>query len=282
AEEWTHGSNAVGLLLTQIEGLADYRYEFESIEAFQSGTVGWAAAKVIGVVREAHHVPLRMVAVFNLIEGAWKVALWQVSEPTPNDPEIMGVELTDTLSSLIESIQDGSDIDLGQPDSPTTTVTVVFTDVEGSADRAVQMGDREWGRIVSQHFADIEEVATKHQGMVVKTLGDGAMLVFNSAAAGVGAALDIHRSVARLNNGDVRVRVGVHTGDALRRGGDYQGQTVDKAARVAAAATPGQTLVTETARALLGDAGDYRFSDAVILHLKGIPGVTNAFLLRDR
>ncbi|MGI9667143.1 MAG: nuclear transport factor 2 family protein, partial [Acidimicrobiia bacterium] len=42
AEEWTHGSNAVGLLLTQIEGLADYRYEFESIEAFQSGTVGWA------------------------------------------------------------------------------------------------------------------------------------------------------------------------------------------------------------------------------------------------
>jgi len=279
AEEWTYGANAVGLLITQIEGFADYRYELDTIVAYEAGQVGWVAGKVVAVVGETRRVPLRMVAVFHLEEGAWRIVLWHLSEPRPNDPEIMGVDLTETLSSLIDDIHQGSEVRVDDHETPTSTVTIVFTDVEGSTGRAFQMGDAGWGRLVTLHFQDMERIAESNEGVVVKTLGDGAMLAFNSVSGGLRAAREIQHSMTFLENGDVAVRVGVHTGDAIRSGGDYLGQAVDKAARVAAAARPGQSLVTDAARALLGESSDFRFGDAVVLELRGIPGTTNAYPL---
>ena len=279
SEEWTYGANAVSVLLTQVEGLADYRYEYKRMEAYEAGAIGWAAVDVTGVVRETHHVPLRIVGVFKLEEGAWRVAFWHLSEARPNDPRIMGVELTETLSSLIDAINEGADLTVSAEQLPSSTVTLLFTDVEASTSHAVEMGDEAWGRIMREHFQDMQRIAADNDGVVVKTLGDGAMLAFTSVSGGLASAIRIQRGTQRLGDGGIRVRAGVHTGDALRSAGDYLGQSVDKAARVAAAAQPGQCLVTAATRSLVAESDGFSFDAAVVLELKGIPGVTMAYPL---
>lgn len=278
-EEWTNGENALGLLLTQVAGTADFRYEFEKLVGYETGKTGWAACELTAVFDQKHRIPLRMVAVFHIEEGAWRVVLWHVSEPRPNDPEILGVDLTESLRSLVDAINQGSDVSVDDNDLPTSTVTIVFTDVEGSTSRAFDIGDVAWGQLVTRHFQDMERIADANGGVLVKTLGDGAMLAFNSVSGGLRAAAEIQGSIETLANGDVTIRVGVHTGDALRSGGDYLGKAVDKAARVAAAAIPGQTLVTDAARVLLEGSEEFQFGETIILELRGIPGTTIAYPL---
>jgi len=159
-------------------------------------------------------------------------------------------------------------------------VTLLFSDIEESTRRGVEFGDAVWGDVVQRHFGELHHVANAQGGIVVKTMGDGAMLAFESARDAARSAVEIQRSVARQESaGPFKVRVGVHTGDAMHTDGDYFGQMVNKTARIAACAAGGQVLVSDVVRGLADRTPGLVFGDPVVLRLKGIPGTHTAYPL---
>lgn len=151
------------------------------------------------------------------------------------------------------ALEDRAEIDaVAAPDG---SVAVLFSDIEESTALNEQLGDKGWVRLLAVHDSVLRDRVGRHGGHVVKSQGDGFMVVFSDPAAAVAAALDIQRAVAgshrRLRRTPVRVRIGIHVGTAVTRDGDYFGRNVAKAARVAASATGGQVLVSEEVRAVL-------------------------------
>lgn len=139
-----------------------------------------------------------------------------------------------------------------------------------------------WGDAVQRHFGEVHRIANAHGGIVIKTLGDGAMLAFDSARDAARSAVAIQRSVARQHTVEpFKVRVGVHSGDAMHVDGDYLGQTVNKTARIAAAADGGQVLVSDVVRGLVDQTPGLAYGDPIALELKGIPGTHTAYPLLE-
>ncbi|HEX7345282.1 MAG TPA: adenylate/guanylate cyclase domain-containing protein [Candidatus Limnocylindrales bacterium] len=139
---------------------------------------------------------------------------------------------------------------------PTGTVTFLRTDVEGSMRLMQQLGSA-WDEINAEHMALLRRAIEERGGTVVRTEGDAVFAVFPEARAAVAAAIDAQRAVA--GHGwpeavDVRVRIGLHSGEAHLAGDDYGGFEVNRAARIAAAGHGGQILISEPTRALVVDA----------------------------
>jgi predicted ATPase/class 3 adenylate cyclase len=128
-------------------------------------------------------------------------------------------------------------------------LTFLFTDIEAStrrweADRAGMSA------ALARHDEALRAAVTEAGGTVFKHTGDGICAVFGSAAAGLAAAISGQQ---RLVSGPLRVRMGIHSGDVEQRGGDYFGPTLNRVARLTAAAWGGQTLVSAAAAELAGD-----------------------------
>jgi class 3 adenylate cyclase len=104
-------------------------------------------------------------------------------------------------------------------------------------------------------------------GSVVKLLGDGSMLAFESARAAVRAAVDIQRA---SSHAPFTVRIGVHTGEVIRTADDLLGLTVNKAARVAASADAGSIMISSTTKDLVGSLHGIRMGEPRIVALKGL------------
>lgn len=139
---------------------------------------------------------------------------------------------------------------------PTGTVTFLRTDVEGSMRLMQELGGA-WDGVNAEHMALLRRALEEHGGTVVRTEGDAVFAVFPEARAAVTAAIDAQRAVA--GHGwpdavDLRVRIGLHSGEAYLAGDDYGGFEVNRAARIAAAGHGGQILLSEPTRALVIDA----------------------------
>lgn len=142
------------------------------------------------------------------------------------------------------------------PELPSGTVTFLFTDLEGST------------RLWEQHRADMVPALERHDallrravedagGVVVKTTGDGLHGVFTTTRAALDAALAAQRSLGAepwAIPGGLRVRMGLHTGDAVARDGDYYGPATNRAARVMSSAHGGQVVVSHATEEILRDA----------------------------
>jgi predicted ATPase len=144
-------------------------------------------------------------------------------------------------------------------------MTFVFTDLEGST-RLWEQHPEGMQLALARHDELLRTAIARHDGRVVKTTGDGVHAVFASARDALRAAADAQRAIATEQwerTGALRIRVGVHTGEAEPRDGDYYGPAVNRAARLMAAAHGGQILVSlateELARDSLDD--DVRFVD---------------------
>ena len=122
---------------------------------------------------------------------------------------------------------------------PTGTVTFLFTDIEGST-RLWQDEPEAMRAALAEHDALLREVIEKRRGFVFKHTGDGVAAAFASAGDAVDAAVDAQ---ARLAGLPFRVRMGLHTGEAQVRDGDYFGPTVNRCARLMAVAHGGQIVV---------------------------------------
>jgi len=160
------------------------------------------------------------------------------------------------------------------------TVTLMFSDIEGSTSLNAELGDASWVRVLRAHDDVVRARVEKYRGQVVKTAGDGFMVAFRDAEAacraGVGIQRDLRRSLdPRLRVvAAVRVRIGIHTGEVVARDGDYFGRNVATAARVADLATGGEVLATDAVRAALDDDAAVELAEMGPVELKGLPGTT--------
>ena len=140
-------------------------------------------------------------------------------------------------------------------DRPTGTLTLFFSDMEGSTRLARALGD-DWPDVLARHRKVLREVVESEGGIVVDCQGDSMFAVFVSASAGVRAASEAQRRLAAERWPDgvaVRVRIGVHTGEPAQTvDGGYAGVDVSHAARLCAAGHGGQVLLSESARLISG------------------------------
>ena len=151
-------------------------------------------------------------------------------------------------------------------------LTIVFTDLVGFSDWALEAGDTRAVDLLRQVGRVIEPVIETRSGRIVKRLGDGLMAVFADPAQAVDAALEAARVAGEVEVAGHRpqLRAGVHVGRPRKLGGDYLGVDVNIAARVAAAAGSGQVLVSDAVRARLDPEG-VRFRRRWRFAAKGAP-----------
>lgn len=145
--------------------------------------------------------------------------------------------------------------------------TILFTDIVGSTDLAAEVGDRQWRRVVAAHHVTVRRVLRRFGGREIDTAGDGFFASFGQPAQAVRAADAILSAVAKLG---LSLRAGVHTGEAETTGRKIGGIAVHIAARVVAAAEPGEVLVSSTVRDLVSGSG-LEFTDRGNHALKGVP-----------
>jgi predicted ATPase len=156
---------------------------------------------------------------------------------------------------------------------PSGTVTLVFTDIEGSTALLDELGAEAFKDALADHRRAVRDAFVAHSGYEVDDAGDGLFYTFASASEAVTA---VEQAMASLADGPVRVRVGVHTGEPLLDPPKYVGPDVHKAARIMSAAHGGQVLLSGATRELVAedvlDLGRHRlkdFPEAVSLYQLG-------------
>jgi predicted ATPase len=147
-------------------------------------------------------------------------------------------------------------------DRPAGTVTLLFTDIEGSTRLLEELGD-DYADALDRHRRILREAFARHGGVEVDTQGDAFFVSFARASDALAAATEARDA---LTGGPVRVRIGVHTGEPTVTGEGYVGMDVHRAARIAAVGHGGQILVSQTTRDLVGgdglrDLGEHRLKD---------------------
>ena len=156
------------------------------------------------------------------------------------------------------------------------TLTIVFSDIERSTDRTVQLGDERWLELLTVHNTIVRRHVGRQGGTEVKAQGDGFLLSFPSARRGLRAMVDVQRALAahaRSRPADaLRVRVGIHTGEVTIAEGDVFGRHVVLASRIADAARGGEILVSSLVRELLEPHDEFHFAEPRGVELKGIEG----------
>ncbi len=156
----------------------------------------------------------------------------------------------------------------------TGAVTFLFSDIEGSTRLELELGTERYATLRERHRALLRAAFAMNGGEEQSTEGDSFFVVFPTARNALAAALDAQRSLAAEawpSGAEVRVRMGIHSGEATRVGGDLVGYDINRAARIAGAAHGGQVLVSEAARSLAGvnlgegvelrDLGPHRLKD---------------------
>ncbi len=166
---------------------------------------------------------------------------------------------------------------------PTGTVTFLRTDVEGSMRLARALGSG-WDALNATHLEMIRGAVEAHDGVPVRTEGDAMFAAFGEAGAAVSAAIEAQRALAAHawpQDGDVRVRMGLHTGEAHLAGDDYGGFDVNRVARIAAVGHGEQIVLSETTRSLVESAlpAGVRVRDLGRHALKDIPVPEHLFQL---
>jgi predicted ATPase/class 3 adenylate cyclase len=137
---------------------------------------------------------------------------------------------------------------------PTGTVAFLMSDIEGSTRVVAAVGDA-FARMLDEHFVLLDQAIKTQGGSVVSSEGDSIFAVFPSARLAVAAAVDGQRALAAHDwppNAPIKVRMGIHAGEAVFGGRDYAGIDVHRAARITAAGWGGQILVSATVRDLVG------------------------------
>lgn len=141
-------------------------------------------------------------------------------------------------------------------DLPAGTVTFAFTDIEGSTKLLKELGD-EYGSVLSDHRQIVRGAFGEHGGVEIDTQGDAFFFAFVRARDAVEAAAKVQRLHAQhswLGGREVRMRVGLHTGEPTVGEEGYLGLDVVRAARLCSSGQGGQVLLSESTRALVGSS----------------------------
>src|ERR1700730_8541949 len=159
------------------------------------------------------------------------------------------------------------------PEVPSGTVTLLFSDIEGSTRLWEEYPELMRGAL-ERHDELLAMAVESEGGFVFKTVGDAFCVAFPTASAAIAGAVDAQRALAAESwpvNVEIRARMGLHSGECIERDNDYFGPTVNRAARLEATAHGGQIVLSATTRLLLGgafpigtalrDLGEHRLKD---------------------
>ena len=183
-------------------------------------------------------------------------------------PVSAGFSLGEAYSAIIDYAEDVLLTGGGARDSNRSLGSILFTDIVGSTDLLVSLGDASYRRLRDDHERQVHLAVENAGGRLVKVLGDGTLSVFDGPGRAVRCAEAIRRDASTLG---VEIRAGIHTGEVELAGGDIAGLTVHIAARVSTAAGPGEILVSQTVRDIVLGSG-LSFDDRGEHDLKGVPG----------
>jgi len=172
---------------------------------------------------------------------------------------------TDAIADEIEEFLTGT---RPAPEPNRVLATVLFTDIVGSTERAVQLGDRRWRDLLGAHDAAVRRELERFRGREVDTAGDGFLATFDGPARAVRAAISVSEAVRDLG---VEIRAGIHTGECELDGQKIRGIAVHTGARIASLAGPGEVLISHTVKDLVAGSG-LEFEDRGEHELKGVPG----------
>jgi class 3 adenylate cyclase/pimeloyl-ACP methyl ester carboxylesterase len=156
--------------------------------------------------------------------------------------------------------------------------TVLFTDIVGSTEQASRLRDRRWSELLNVHEEVARRLVEEFHGQLIKTTGDGILATFDGPGRAVGCAADLRDELHGIG---LQIRAGLHTGEVEQRDGDVGGIAVHIAARVMAAAGPGEILTSRTVRDLVVGS-DITLNDRGPQPLKGVEGTWQLFTLVGR
>ncbi len=161
------------------------------------------------------------------------------------------------------------------------TVTILFSDIEGSTQLNEELGDEAFVSLLGEHDRFVRGQVSRHGGHVVKSQGDGFMIVFPTPQDAVAAATAVQRKAAsagrRSRRTQLKVRIGINCGPVVSRDGDYFGRNVAMAARIAALADGGQTLLSAQVHQAL--EGEVDVEPLGAYELRGLAGEHELFAL---
>ena len=171
--------------------------------------------------------------------------------------------------------------DLRSHTAPDGTVTLLFSDIEGSTAMTDRLGDLRAQEVLRVHNDIFRQRLESFDGHEVKSMGDGFMLAFSSARNALLCSIVVQRAFAAHNiqgtSEPIRVRMGLHTGEAIKEEQDYFGRNVILAARISAKGLGGEILVSSLVKELTESGGDIRFEGGRDVELKGLAGLTRIY-----
>ncbi len=176
------------------------------------------------------------------------------------------------LDSVAQSVEQERP-DLRPAAAPDGTVTIMFSDIEGSTVLTEKLGDSRWLELLRRHNSVVRRHVAEHGGFEVKSQGDGFMVAFASARNTIRAAIAIQREFAARNQRAgqaLRVRIGLHTGEVIREREDFFGKNVILAARIAACARGDEILVSSLVREIVSSTAEFEFGEPREERLKGL------------
>jgi adenylate cyclase len=276
-DEWWVGAREFGAVLQiQWQETPPFDFDVHEIVGWREGTVGWIAARFDLNFEGRPPVPIRSTAVFHEEGTYWRMVQWQNSVAVANE-EIVGMGLTTTVDDILQDVQDERpSVSAMAPDG---SVTIVFTDIEGSTNLMETIGEKRWLELLAWHNDAVTQQTALFGGTVVKGQGDGFMLAFPACGSALACAVVLERLLrAGWEGTAVPTRMGIHCGNAKAESGDFFGRTVVIAARISGAAAGGEILVSDdVARSL---AGAFGLDASRSIAMKGISGHQSVFPVR--
>jgi len=176
----------------------------------------------------------------------------------------------DVIASALEPVTPA----LSRMSSPDGAVTLMLSDIADASGAAQALGAERWEQVIRDHHLLVERLVASHDGQVVKFEGDGFLASYNSAHAGLHAAVELQRTFAAgpADQRSLGIRVGLHAGFVLGNPEQMMGRNVVLAARIAAQAKGGEILVSSTARDYTQTDPSFRFEEHGEYHFKGLHG----------
>ena len=171
------------------------------------------------------------------------------------------------MDALLGEVREFLTGERAAPEVDRILATILFCDIVDSTQRAAELGDHEWKKLLSRFYAVVDGKLHHFRGRKLDTAGDGLFAAFDGPARAARCGAALVEAVQALG---LRLRVGVHTGECEVLGEKYSGIAVHVGARVASAAEPGQVLVTSTVKDLVVGSGIH-FEDLGPRTLKGVP-----------
>ncbi len=182
----------------------------------------------------------------------------------------MGPRLVDAVAEGPGHPGDDLDMD-GLPEG---TVTIMFSDIEGFTSMTERLGDRRAMDVLREHNSIIRRRIGISGGHEIKAQGDGFMIAFSGASRALQCAVGIQSDFSNRNRSQpdvpIQVRLGLHSGEAVRDGHDFMGGAVILAARITQQAHGGEILVSSVLKELCDLSGEFQFTDGRDVHLKGL------------